>query len=334
VEIEIAGRRLRPGEPGVIFYPAEKRLTVELADIEGRLPVAPGEARCRVSAADYAGNRMEKPFEWTWRLDLSKDTQPPAAPRPIYLPSERLIFEDFERGQGEFAEWRRATCYRAEGRGRGEAGAGRWYLISTDRRWRDNNNESQIYPHPFDPERSNYLAFDYRLRPGADFSFMLQVANKMRMLGFSTGRWNWRNSEGELARAVADGVWHRAEIDLRKLRELLPAGADGRPPLVQNLLAAFSTSEGMDLDNFVLGSSRSRGAEFVWDAPAVASGIAGYSWSLDDRAETVPPERLSGSERRAAFRGLKPGRHWFHLRARSGAGLWGATAHLKFTVGE
>jgi hypothetical protein len=166
------------------------------------------------------------------------------------------------------------------------------------------------------------------------FSFMLQVANEMHMLGFGTGGWRSRGYDGELAPAVADGAWHRAEIDLGKLRGHLPAGPDGRLPIVQNLLTSFGSQEGMDLDNFVLGSSRSRGAEFVWEAPAAPSGIAGYAWTLDDQAETLPPEKRSGAERRAVFADLKPGRHWFHLRAQSGAGTWGPAAHVKFTVEE
>jgi hypothetical protein len=334
LEIELGGRKLRSGDPGVTVYPAEKRLSVELADLEGRLLASPGEVRCRVQAADYAGNRLERPFEWTWKLDLSRDSAVPAAPRSIYLPSERLVFEDFERGQGEFAEWRRGTCYRVEARARGEAGSGRWYLATAGRRWHDNNNEIQLHPHAFDPERFNHLAFDYHLREAVGFNFMLQVGNDWHYLGFNAGYWGSRSRNGEMGEAVADGRWHRAEIDLRKLRDKLPRGPDGHMLAIQNLLATFGSQEGMELDNFVLGSSRSSAAGFVWEAPPAASGIAGYSWALDGQRDTVPPEKVLGTGGRAAFRDLKPGKHVFHLRAQSGAGVWGQTGHLPFAVEE
>ncbi|HOX06511.1 MAG TPA: hypothetical protein PK280_08930 [Planctomycetota bacterium] len=332
VAVEVGGRTFRPGDPGVFFVPTEKRLAVDLAGFDGRLIAAPGPVRCRALAADCAGNGLEKPFEWTWQLDLSKDAAAPAAPRPIHLPSERLVFEDFETDQGEFAEWRRATCHRVEGRSRGEAGSGRWYLGTSGRRWFDNNNEAQLHPHPFDPERMNLLAFDYRLKRDIGLSFMIQAGNQWRYFAFGSGAWHSRGNEGQLGRAVVDGAWHRAEIDLRTLRGRLAAGPDGRLPVLQNLLVTFGSQEGMDLDNFVLGSSASRGAEFVWEAPAAASGVAGYAWLLDDRPETAPPEKDSGAEPRAAFADLKPGRYWFHVRARNGAGTWGPAGHAGFSV--
>ncbi len=332
VEVEIGSRRFRPGQPGVVFYPAEKRMTVELADLDGRLLVAPGEIRCRVTAADYAGNRAERPFEWSWTLDMANDAGAPVAPRTIYVPSERLVFEDFEAGQGEFAEWRRGTCYREDVRTRAEGGSGRSYLNIGARRWHDNNNEAQFYPHPLDPARWSLLAFDYRMRQDTGLSFMIQIANDWHYFSFGSGGWRSRGREGELGRAVVDGAWHRAEIDLRKLRGSVPPGPDGALPVLQNLLVTFGTQEGMDLDNFVLGDPRSRSAEFRWDAPAAPSGIAGYSWLLDGRPDTVPPEKTAGLERRATFRDLAPGRHWFHVRAVNGAGRWGGAAHVPFTV--
>ena len=35
---------------------------------------------------------------WSWKLDLAADTAEPPAPRVVYLPSERLVFQDFEGG--------------------------------------------------------------------------------------------------------------------------------------------------------------------------------------------------------------------------------------------
>ncbi len=331
VVLRVGNRVFRPGEAGVTFYPGERRIRAELTGFDGRLLVKPGRLKCSVRATDYAGNIMPT-HSWTWNLQLSEDRAAPPAPRVIYLPSDRLVFQDFEREQGSFCNWRRGTIYRQRVRSRGEAGLGRWYVATNGRRMHDNNNEVQLWPAAFDPNRYSYLAFDYRMTRLTSFSFLLQIGNMHRQLDFGRLSGGRTSPLGKLPRPVRDSRWHRLEVDLRALRARFPTSADGNMQEIQKLLGLFHNQKGADLDNFVLASPYGRNPEFIWEAPVAASGVNGYSWKLDSERATVPPERVTGTTTRARFRRLEPGTYYLHLRARSGAGLWGDTTHSRFQI--
>lgn len=61
-------------------------------------------------------------------------------------------------------------------------------------------------------------------------------------------------------------------------------------------------------------------ASFAWQADAGPSG-AGYSWSVDQSAGGEPDETVDGTSP-ATTVGLASGEWYFHVKARSGAGLW------------
>jgi YD repeat-containing protein len=67
-----------------------------------------------------------------------------------------------------------------------------------------------------------------------------------------------------------------------------------------------------------------------WTAPASMSGIDGYSYTLDTTPSTVPDTVSEGAGTTKSYSGLADQTHYFHVRARTGAGVWGATTH--FTV--
>jgi len=93
-----------------------------------------------------------------------------------------------------------------------------------------------------------------------------------------------------------------------------------------------SLSGAVLIDDFALYSRTSTGARFRWAEPPDPSGVRGYSWLLDARDDSLPPETLTGRDRQAEFIGLSPGHHCFHLRAWDGAGNWGPATHLPFDV--
>jgi len=331
VELRVGKRVFRPGDQGVTFYPAENRMRAELTGFDGRLLVSPGRLKCSVRATDYAGNVMPA-HSWTWNLDLSADRSSPPAPKVIYVPSDHLVFQDFESGQGTFCNWRRGITFRRKVRSRGQAGTGRWYAATNGRRLHDNNNETQIWARPFDPERYSYLAFDYRLGQQVSFDFLLEINNLHHTLHFGPHAARWGRRLGRLTRTVADGNWHRAEVDLRALRDRFPKRSGDRMAIIQKLLTVSRTQDGADLDNFVLASPYGKHPAFIWEAPQATSGIGGYSWMLDSEATTEPPEKVKGNTTRARYRNVQPGTYWFHVRACSGAGLWGSTRHLRIRI--
>ena len=71
--------------------------------------------------------------------------------------------------------------------------------------------------------------------------------------------------------------------------------------------------------------------QLMW-AASDTSGIAGYSWLLDDTADTEPDDVLEDTATQAAFTDVEDGEYWFHVRARNGSGLWSATTHFRIRI--
>jgi hypothetical protein len=68
--------------------------------------------------------------------------------------------------------------------------------------------------------------------------------------------------------------------------------------------------------------------------PGWEAGKLSYAFSLDKNRETTPPEGQLVQETTARFEDFKPGKWYFHVRARSPDGQWGPTGHLGFEIAE
>jgi Matrixin len=64
---------------------------------------------------------------------------------------------------------------------------------------------------------------------------------------------------------------------------------------------------------------------FTWSATD-ASGIGGYSWTLDHAAGTLPDTTTDGAAAAASLSTVADGTWYFHVRAQDGAGNWGPAA--------
>ena len=73
--------------------------------------------------------------------------------------------------------------------------------------------------------------------------------------------------------------------------------------------------------------SRNNNPVFLWDEPFDASGIAGYSYHLDQSPASIPDAILDDNLPTAAFVGLADAAWYFHLRAQDNVGNWGDAAH-------
>lgn len=71
-------------------------------------------------------------------------------------------------------------------------------------------------------------------------------------------------------------------------------------------------------------------AEFTWERP---SGVTGFSFLIDQAAETTPPAKVTGDYLNAKYDNLAIGTHYFHLRAINADG-WGPASHYKLTIKE
>jgi hypothetical protein len=71
---------------------------------------------------------------------------------------------------------------------------------------------------------------------------------------------------------------------------------------------------------------------FTVTPPDDASGISGYSYLMDEHAETVPDDGIDGTGTTIAYVSVQDGVWYFHCRARDGAGNWGEVSHRRIQV--
>lgn len=67
---------------------------------------------------------------------------------------------------------------------------------------------------------------------------------------------------------------------------------------------------------------------FTWTA-SDTSGITGYSYALDGSSATLPDDVSDGVTPSQDYGPQPEGDSWFHVKARNGAKLWGATRHFR-----
>lgn len=67
-----------------------------------------------------------------------------------------------------------------------------------------------------------------------------------------------------------------------------------------------------------------------WDKPA---GVTGFSYLLDQVADTTPAASVSSDGTTATYENQAVGVYYFHIRAINGDG-WGSTTHFKLTIKE
>jgi hypothetical protein len=324
---------------GAGVSPADLRLSVDettytIADASltfdeasGRLTwTAPGASAfgrdgdsvdCTLFARDLAGNDLDPPPSWEWRLDYSQDHEPPPPPVVSYWPSWRVAANDFERDTGTWGNFVSCQVLR-----RADGGATRpGCLELRDLRERGGTAYALICDLPSDWQRFPMIRFRYRVdQAGTGGSLALRGTTFDGL----TDQWT------PLASLPSGDGWQTACVNLA---DALRA-ADPRLTMHRVFLdCRIPNPDGAILiDDFVLYSAAGPEACFTWAPPPDASGLAGYSWVLDQQDGTMPDEVPEGDTPEAEFENLAPG-HWcFHIRARDGAGNWGPPAHVPFDI--
>ncbi|MCK5561360.1 MAG: hypothetical protein KAJ51_12225, partial [Thermoplasmata archaeon] len=72
--------------------------------------------------------------------------------------------------------------------------------------------------------------------------------------------------------------------------------------------------------------------DFYWNIPSDSSGIAGYSYILDQNTATVPNNAIDGAATTKSYTGKSDGVWYFHIKAKDNAGNWGSTDHYKIKI--
>jgi hypothetical protein len=194
--------------------------------------------------------------------------------------------------------------------------------------------DAQLRHDPINTSQRLVVSFDYNLPADVRVDLLVQFQlngdpfDGWRALGL-TDLDSHLPRLGRLPDIRADGRWHHLEFTLSDY-----LGQD--PRLQRSAVMAFGFGDrgrltnprgsSFHLDNFVLTRPARGKVRFAWDA-ADETGITGYSFVLDDRPDTLPPEAPLRPETEITFPSLPADRSYFHLRARDGAGNWGPVTH-------
>ena len=273
------------------------------------------EVTCELRATDLAGNEAP-PFSWTWALTYGQDDRPPPAPVVSYLPSEALFTDTFESGKGGWGDFLSCQVLRRDSGGATGPGCIELRELGTQ-----SPGFALLRDIPPDWTRCPVLRFQYRGEGTGGASIVLYGTTFDGVTDYWTPLGSF---------SVSDAAWRTASVDL------LAALKAANPALTMHrlfLAVRIPQPEGTVLiDDAVMYSPTGTSARFAWSQPPDASGISGYSWQLDHEEGSVPDEVVDGAHCDVGFSHLAPGRWWFHLRARDGAGQWGPGAHVAFAV--
>lgn len=75
-----------------------------------------------------------------------------------------------------------------------------------------------------------------------------------------------------------------------------------------------------------------RNATFNWTTPSDPSGIACYSYTLDNSSTTAPDETCDTTENTTSYTNLTSGTWYFHARAKNNDSQWGPAGHYRVMI--
>ena len=292
------------------------------------------------SSIGYAGNMRGNRY-WLdnvelvssgTKVDLSPPRPPdqrPKAPWVTVVYADRLFFESFEKGPMPWRDWCNGMVDFAPFGAVGSRCAlifgykpAAWYSTMIWNNWID------LGRHPI-------LRFDYRIPPDAVIGFAVNLDDFFYLLPFSKEvdleelkperRAEYLTSQ--IPGCQADGEWHTAEIDLLDyLKRRFPDRSHYRIRDLRTQRMGGTNPLGVSchFDNVSIHSRKAGEVRFLWQCPP---GTTAHSYHVDDRPDTRPDDTPEAGEPSLTL-DPGPGLHYFHLRARNAAGVWGETVHV------
>ncbi|MBU4488175.1 MAG: hypothetical protein KKI13_03815, partial [Candidatus Omnitrophica bacterium] len=195
----------------------------------------------------------------------------------------------------------------------------------------------------FDPAQYPIMSFDYKIPEGVKTNFRVKVNGVWDEIRFTDDPNEVGSSIetiGEVEDVIADNEWHHAEIDLLRLLENQYPGAPSFT--VTEIIMGewdmdywYSTIPGGNnaagaaywIDNFIITKSVTQPFGINWVMPSGEPAAAGYSYSIDQLANTVPDNVSEGTAISTTYNGLADGTWYFHIRAKDSAGNWSDANH-------
>lgn len=331
IQLEVGGTTYTVQDQGLIYDSSSGQLIWNCEHTSGGPVVFQNGQQVSVrllAAADYAGNLVSSLPAWSWTMDYSKDVNPPVIAALSSPSHATLIVERFEKNAGEVRPYGSASSAQItrddpspDGTGHSvsirNATAGgnmAFYLITT-------NIATNLYP---------YISFDYRIPPNVTLDMLVYFYNEVLVFQLNG------NAGGYFASVpgiVADGQWHHCTFNLYEpiaqraaQRGLGAYYMVSYVALVHRDSTALPEGASVNLDNLVISASGASLVDLSWSATDT-TGIAGYSYVIDQAPNTEAPTTVVATTTGAQFPDRPSGLNWFHIRAIDGAGNWGPTTH-------
>lgn len=281
------------------------------------------------SANDYAGNAVAPKPRWSWIMDYSQDRVPPVIARLQSDTHPGLPVDTFETTVGEWRPY--GDSPGIVERDETTAASGRASLRVRNSR-AGGAMSCYVRQTPFDAAKYPIVAFDYKIGPGVHVDFTALCNGTWANIRFTD---NDGDVHGIVPNVRTDNQWHHAEFNLLEiLRRAIrrPSGFRVTALLMTDRRKLTNPADAVfNIDNFVIARPGGPNVALAWHATDT-TGIVDYSYALNDDAAYVPDQQGEGLRTRATFNGITPGLHFFHLRAKDGAGNWGIPIHYPIYV--
>lgn len=275
-------------------------------------------------AADYAGNSVTAPPSWSWVMDYSKDTTAPTIADVECSTHRTVLAQTFETGTEGWSNRGGAEGAAVE-RDTSTAASGSASIKITQQQDRG-HMQALVTSKAFPADTFPVISFDYRFDEGVRLDLLL----------YMNGQW-WpitmtdddAGALGRIPGMSADGAWHHASVNIAQLlRRQQRQGQLTVDAVIVGDRNSRDNARGLTahFDNFVIGTVGTVKPVFRWTATDT-TGIAGYSYLLDQEPATEAPAEAMGTTAAKAFEDVATGLWFLHVRAVDGAGNWGPTTH-------
>lgn len=334
VVLKVADREYRCDRAGLTYNAATRRLIWNCEKVTPQPVVFADGQRIEVklvSAADYAGNRVEQLPVWSWIMDYSLDRRPPIIAE-LDSPTHRTwVTQTFEeglegwtnRGGSDGAKVELDTSTAASGRA----------CVKLTQQTQGGSMQAALNIPPFQAEAYPLVSFDYNFQPGVHLDLLVWCNGSYYPIAMTDDP---AGAIGRVPGMVADGQWHHVTFDLfGTLRRVIREGSLTVSYIIvtdrnnaDNPVGAVAR-----FDNFVIGRPGTGPIQMTWRATDT-TGIKAYSYVCDRDAATEPDTTPETQEQAANLGTRDNGIWYFHLRAQDGAGNWGPARHYAILNGS
>jgi len=142
------------------------------------------------------------------------------------------------------------------------------------------------------------------------------------VFGLINGDYHWRGRTMDSNGATSS--WLSAGGNPDSAIDFTVSVSDTTPPSAPTISSSTHPNE----NNWYSNNDPS----FSWTTPSDASGIAGYSYTIDHSSSTTPDTSVDTTGNSMSYSNLSDGTWYFHVRAKDNAGNWGSADHYLIKI--